>query len=161
MSISEVGNINTYKHRPREVITHGTVWHPLCILKFYEMCKERSYFKPEFVNRAASFLEDEIKEERIDKHSGLGFAILSEDSLNVARWDKEYPTALRNDIYIFDNQDLNVINLLDIRDVGAFCVWELGIVNFEREQWMKYLQSERYVEDKHDYIKEMIEGPLQ
>ena len=75
--------------------------------------------------------------------------------LNVARWDSKYPIVVVNSVYEFPEENRDVLSSkeLDIGDIGAYCVWELGIVNHERIAWMKYLNSQREAQDKINYLQ--------
>lgn len=162
MDLTNIGNLDNYKHEPRCVVPCGLIEHSNLILKFYAMFKE-ALTQPN-VDEAKKCLEDRIGLGvvlgKIDPLSGLGFAILSEDMLNVARWDTN-PIVLKNQIYSYEQDEssgkyLGNAKLLDIRYVGSFCIWELGIVDYERGAWMKYLKSERNEEDKNDYLGNMM-----
>ena len=151
-----------YKHEPRCVVPCGLIEDPNLVLKFYAMFK--GALTQSNVDEAREFLEDRIGLGvglgEIDPLSGFGFAILSEDMLNVARWDTN-PIVLRNQIYGYEQDEssgkyFNNAKLLDIRNVGSFCIWELGIVDYERDAWMKYLKSERSEKDKDDYLGNMM-----
>ena len=157
MDLTNIGNFD-YKHKPRCVVPCGLIEHPNLVLKFYAMFKEA--LTQSNVDEAKGFLEDKINSGEITPLTGLGFAILSEDMLNVVRWDRN-PIVLRNQIYSYE-QDENTsryfdnAKLLDISDIGSFCIWELGIVEYERRDWMKYLKSERNEADKRYYLGNMM-----
>jgi len=156
--IEQLGNIKNYKHEPRTARAQGLVTNPKLVLKLYSMAKslhptERTIYY------TGKILENKIDEGEIKPLIGLGFAILSEDMLNVARWDTEYPIVLKNQIYGFE-RSVDSLEPLNINDVGSFCIWELGIINHEKEAWKKYLQSEKSELDKEGYIKNFIEGKL-
>ena len=155
-----IGNIGgDYDHRPRWVTPWKLFESPNLVLKMYSMVikGESSLSNP--VSDAEEFLRKEIKEGKIDPLTGLGFAILSEDTLNVARWDTKQPI-VKNQIYGYENGDMKTAEPLDISDVGSFCIWELGIVNHEREAWKRYLKYRRTEAAKIRYLDDMIEGKL-
>ena len=155
MAYKNIGNIPIeYKHKEREVEPIGLIKEPSLILKLYNMyiMDKPISSRGQLLNESREFLIEEVRRGRIDPLIGLGFSILSEDMLNVARWDAECPIVLKNQIYGYKNGDLGTAELLDIRDVGSFCIWELGIVNHERSSWKKYLESERKDVDKRQYV---------
>lgn len=41
---------------------------------------------------------------------------------------------------------------------GTFCVWELGIVNHEKDAWKRFLLSERSQEDREAYLNDLYYG---
>ena len=155
MAYENLGDFGGYVHQPREYHKTGLITDFNLVLKLYNMHIKGIPLENSLVQRSMNVLEQEIKSGNIAPLSGLGFAILSEDMLNVARWDNEYPIVLKNQIYEKSNDKFNPV---DIRKVGPFCVWELGIVNYERNEWIKYLQSQRVEEDKSIYLNSFYEG---
>lgn len=159
MSLEDLGNVREdYKHEPRTARAQGLITNPKLILKLYSMAKD-SYPTGRTINDARKILNKKINEGEINPFIGLGFAILSEDMLNVARWDTEYPIVLKNQIYGFEGS-VNSLELLEIDKVGSFCIWELGIVNHEKDIWKKYLQSKHLEIDKNRYLENFIERKL-
>jgi len=157
---NSIGNLrDDYQHQPRVVEPKGLVVTPNLVLKLYSMFKD---LPPEkrTVAEAKKILKKDITREVLDPLSGMGFAILSEDMLNVSRWDDEYPIVLKNDIYCFDKGNIKSAELVDVRDAGSYCVWELGIVNHERDAWMRFLNSGRGKSEKQRYLDDFIRGAL-
>ncbi|HLD48794.1 MAG TPA: hypothetical protein VJB11_00350 [archaeon] len=148
-----------YELVQRESTRTGIVICSSIILKFYDMHKTGNAPDAKLIDESQTFLLNEIKKGNIEPYLGLGFAILSEDMLNVTRWDSEYPIVLKNQIYGY-KKDFESAELLDIRDVGSFCIYELGIVNHERNAWKKYLESKRRGIDKSKYLNSFFEGLL-
>ena len=79
--------------------------------------------------------------------------------INIAQWDKEEPIVLKNQIYTFE-KDLSTAKSEKIEDVGSFCMWELEIVNHEKEVWKKFLSSRRTGKDLDNYLFNKIKGDL-
>ncbi|MBU3906935.1 MAG: hypothetical protein KKA64_01660 [Nanoarchaeota archaeon] len=157
-----IGNIREdYQHEPRIIAPMGLVVNPQLVLKTYSMMKHGTENVESFIE-VKNFLDEEIQKGNITPLIGLGFAILSEDMLNVARWDVEYPIVIKNQIYGYKYEqegDLSkTAERLDINNVGAFCVWELGIVNHEKEAWKRFLSSSRMEENKKKYLEDVING---
>lgn len=146
---------------PREVRYIGLIEEPNLILKFYDIHFSGKPTDESTLNKVRGFLQAEIKEGRVDPHTGLGFAILTNDTLNVVRWNKEYPILVQNQQYGF-NDDYTSAKALDIREtnVGSFCIWEIGVTDYERKVWRKYVDSDKSEEDKKDYLHSVIEGSL-
>lgn len=167
-----IGNLrDDFKYEPQHVMSVGLLTSPSLVLKMYQMAKEMPFSWDRMVD-AKKFLAREIEQGRVAPLTGLGFAILSKDMLNVARWDTEHPIVIKNQIYgvpEYTEEHLKLLGqksafdsaeLLDLGKVGPFCIWELGIVNWERNAWKKYLQSKRTETDKWDYLESTIEGHL-
>jgi len=160
INYKNIGNVD-YRHIPRIAKPIGLVKTPELVLKMYEMIKQSTifgYFGKDYITETALFLESQAEKGKIENLSGLGFTILSEDMLNVAVWDKDYPIVLKNQIYGF--KEFGSFKPLNLKKTGSFCIWELGIVNYERNLWKKYLQSERKEADKRKYLNSRIEGLL-
>ncbi len=159
---NKLGKVDeNYKHEPRNILYSGLINHPSLVLKMYSMFKEA--ITQGNVDEARTFMQDRIDSGEIEPLLGMGFAILSEDMLNVARWDAKYPIVLRNEIYGYEqsHKDFKYFSeatLLDPREVGSFCAWELGIVNHEKKAWLKYLVSQRKESDKERYLEDLIIG---
>ena len=174
LNLKKVGNIKKdYNHEPRSVAYSGLVTERNLVMKLYAMFTEPPVLW-DLVVDAKKFLVSEISGGKIEPLTGMGFAILSKDMLNVARWDTEYPIVLRNQIYGYHYNNLtddklrafglesrfHNAELFNTQEIGSFCIWELGIVNFEKDAWKEYLASKRTKRDKKQYLGKVIEGPL-
>lgn len=161
--LTKLANFPEYKHEPRIVKPEGLVKDPQLVLKMYTMMRNQVDNRG-VVRNAKKFMERVIKRSLKREgaiESGLGFVILSEDMLNMAIWNNKYPIVLKNGIWTYkeDFKDENIKHE-DIRDVGSFCVWELGIVAHERDAWKRYLASERAEVNKRNYLGDTISGGL-
>ena len=159
IDFDNIGNVRNYRDEQRRVTSQGLVINPSLVLKMYSMLKETSpHFSPRALRRSNHFLQQEIRDGRLEPLLGMGFAILSEDTLNVARWGwtAESPIVVKNKLYEHDFRSENgKTTELDIGKEGPFCIWELGIVGYEREAWRRYLDSERTNQDKAHYLFDM------
>lgn len=146
---------------PREVCYIKLIEESEMTLKFYDIYFSGKTTNNSTLSKVEQFLRSEIKGDKIDPHSGLGFAILTNDTLNVVRWNKEYPILLQNQQYGF-NKDYTSAKPLDIRenDVGSFCIWEIGVADHERQVWREFVDSERGEEDLNKYLAAVIEGEI-
>lgn len=163
MEYSHIGNIREdYQHEPRDVRSRGVVTTPRLALKFYSMMKPSTSSATirETVDAAQRLLKTEIKYGKIAPEVGMGFAILSEDMLNVARWDSKHPIVLKNYIYEYEKGDVLTATPTYAGEIGSFCIWELCIVQHERDAWKRYLVSEHEEEDKKRYLEDCFEGTL-
>lgn len=154
---SKLGNFE-YKHEHRIAHPLGLVETPELAIKYYGMCKQDGEsFKDKEIEEYKNIMKDMINNGHIKPLSGLGFAIYSGDFLNVAVWDNEKPFVLKNRIFVPDEEGkMDILNLNE----GAFCAFELGIVNYEKGLWLDYLQSERKTSDKMSYLNKQLEGIL-
>lgn len=105
-------------------------------------------------------------ENQLNFHSGLGFAILSEDILNISLWGREVPSVIHPNLYQFPNlASLTEISPRTLRrsssdELGAFCIYEAGILQQERVFWRKFLESKRKDSDKQRYLEHHAFGPI-
>jgi len=159
MNLKNVGNLRRdYVLKSETAKSQGFIIHPQLVLKLYSMA-ENLHPGSGIIWEIKEILKDKICIGEITPLIGMGFAILSKDMLNVARWDIDYPIVFKNQIYGFEN-GLNSLKLLDIRDIGALCIWEGSIFTHEKEAWKKYLQSQHTELDKSRYLNNFIEGDL-
>lgn len=93
----------------------------------------------------------------------LGFVILHRCGpefyfLLVATWQNnnevwESVFAKRSD----DEDDFSPFTF-ETHHRGTFCVWELGIVNHEKDAWKRFLLSERSQADREAYLYDLYYG---
>ncbi len=161
MEYEKLGNIRPGYQNPRRAVRPvGLVKDPTLVLKLYDMYIKGQSTPEPLIQDSRGFLEREISRGNIKPYIGMGFAILSKDMLNVARWDITFPIVLQNQLYVFNEGKLTTLSRLDISDEGSFCVWELGIVAHEKEAWKRFLASKRKEADKRRYLEDVIEGDL-
>jgi len=148
-----------YLHQPRAVEPAGVLAASGLTLKVYDMFIPGKPGNP--VNEASAFLEQECVSGRLPPLSGLGFTIVSKDMINVVRWDGRCPIVMNNQIYEYDSKNLiETAKKLDVNECGSFCIWEAGIVNFEKDAWTDYLASRRTEEDEKEYLHSFLRGSL-
>ncbi len=161
MVYGNIGNTSPdYVSVPRYATPRGWVEARSLVLKLYTMHKEGERITDYTVRDTKSFLRAKVKEGEIKKHIGMGFAILSSDMLNIGVWDDKIPHVLKSQLYEYNSKNIYTAKPLDIREDGAFCAWELGIVKFETDLWIKYLASARSWVDKGEYLSKKLIGEL-
>lgn len=165
--LESLGNIpKSYANPQRAVRFEGYViprkenQDPKAIFKFYDMVIRGEKTPRELVVDAKKFLENEVNKKVILPHLGMGFAILSRNTLNAALWDKSEPIVPVNYLYEFEHNNFNTATKVDINKKGAFCMWELEIVNHEKEAWKKYFYSDRKNIYKLAWTTDTIQGDL-
>ena len=162
-NLENLGNFPNYINNPKESIREDHFISKKMILKKYILTNQQN----SFLNYGALFETDmfilrEIREGKINPFSGLGFMILSENTLNLARWDEEIPYLLKNNVYSInlEKKHIKILGMLERMEEGAFCMWELGIVSHEKEAWKKYLNSSRKLKNKEEYLNTFFDGKL-
>lgn len=127
-------------------------------LKFYNIHFLGKPNSNGIIENVERFIRNEISSGNVEKFSGYGFVILTNDSMNWVMWNDEYPILLQNKQYEF-NEDYSSAKPLDIREknVGSFCIWEIGVADYERKAWMKFVDGE-YSEE--EYFTDNVDGAL-
>ena len=161
MNIKKLGYFKEFNNPKRFVKPNKLIITQKLILKSYDMFTENPSDKRTIKNME-EFLIKEINNKNLSPRIGLGFTILSKDMLNVVRWDDKYPIVAVNNLYEFPKENRNIMEAkpLIVDDFGAYCIWELGIVNYEKNLWKEYLNSKRTKRDKIKYLYNSIEGNL-
>jgi hypothetical protein len=160
--LKDLGNVRQGFRNPDRFATPcGLLMTPKLILKKYDM-HFAEYPDEIRVEGMERFLSKEIEKGKVSPRIGLGFAIFSKDMINVVRWDDKYPIVAVNNLYEFLDMDKEYLKpaKLDVDNSGAYCVWELGIMEHEKKAWMKYLNSKFTEKDKMNYILNFAQGRL-
>lgn len=163
MKLEDIGNFD-YSPKPRVIQPRGVVYVPkIAAVKFYIMYKvENRYSKDESryliesnLEDVKSQLENKLKRKSIPSRSGLGYAILSENTFNVSMWGCNSSDAHIGFQKLFSIKGTPAkIDPLNIRIAGSFCSWELEISRHEAIAWRRFLYSERTEEDKNRYLSD-------
>ncbi|MEM4230311.1 MAG: hypothetical protein QXF25_00310 [Candidatus Pacearchaeota archaeon] len=151
-----IGNVEMPDIERRRATKVGLVTSQNIVLKMYSMLKKSPEDFSERIQEAKGFLEKEITEGKIEPLSGMGFAIFSENRLNVSRWDSKQPLVVVNQVYSYDGN----FTPINISEAGSFCIYELVIVASERAAWERFLRSHRDSEDKKRYLNSWFEGEI-
>ena len=171
MDLSRVGEfegeyqLKQQRVRPVGFVTKGLETRPDVILKLYEMAKAGEDF---YSNTQVGNIRDFVRSKfgfgrgELDRLSGIGFAIISKGMVNVARWGIDILYLPVNRLYEFKEMSppLTTFRVVNSDKEGAFCGWEIGIVDFETKRWFEFLRSPRKDDDKRRYLEARIEGDL-
>jgi len=161
--VSRFGNFGLYIPHPHFTLFEGLVECPEAILKMYAMSDDGHAMDRDLVGESMSYIQKLLSPNTpgaLNPFSGLGFAILSHEYLNVARWDLEDPVLLHNQPYSFGKERPCVFSPLENMDDGAFCAWELGVADVEKRAWLNYLRSRGTKKDKRVYLSTYEQGWL-
>jgi hypothetical protein len=123
----------------------------------------------DLVDESRRFARAEIESERLDIGSELGFAMLHLGDEGMPRntfamlfvctwrhnnelWQTLFTKSLASncpyELFVEDGH------------IGAFCVWELGVVLHERDAWNRFLYSSRDDAAAREYLAAKYEGPV-
>jgi len=150
---------------PRLVTPYGIVLAPnIAAVKLYHMVPYEGNISINMlpVNRT---IKDKLESGEIKPCSGLGYAVLSEDVLNISMWDSGVdenspPYVIHPNVYTFgegrfDNSRLERKN---VSEVGPFCAWEGDLFGHESLAWRRYLYSKRTNQDKLEYLQDFYQA---
>jgi hypothetical protein len=161
MSYEHLGNMpEGFEHEQREIQPVGLIVEPQLVMKLYQMFAAGKPLDPGYMSECKGFIKEQVRSGNVEPYIGLGFAKLGKEIINVARWDDELPIELKNQVFRVRDGNLSTAEEVDIREVGAFCLWELGFVNHEKEAWKRYLVSQQTEADKTRYLEDFMEGLL-
>ncbi len=131
--------------------------------KLYSLTlKGQEDFSRELLIDAGDFISSEFDDGRIEPYSGLGFSIISDGLLNIVTWGGNHIDVCNPHLYGFDSKKLFMKSFepLDVRDEGAFCIYETRIANYEGTAFLRYLKSERRKEDEKEYLSSRFSGVI-
>lgn len=165
MKLDDLGNFEGYVPRDRIVKPCEPVYHGgKAAVKMYSMlCEKSPRLTNSQINVVRNFVRNELKSDKIDPKIGLGFAILSEDILNINMWGGEFPSLINPNIYSINESAYSIKDFehQDVVSVGSYCAWEGALVGHESRVWREYMLSGRTNGDKLLYLKNLYSGKIQ
>ncbi len=151
--------IGAYTARPHTLTVASHVIIPEAVVKCYLLSpQKRDLPSPAAVDHVRKIINFKLKHQ-LNLESGMGFAILSEDTLNVSLWKRRPASVIQPHIYSFANMDAlahtapRELKETLVDRAGAYCVYELAVVAQERDFWLEFLKSPRKEEDKKRYLQ--------
>jgi hypothetical protein len=147
----ELSNISQDKDSRRIFFAGRTKSYSL-ILKLYNLYYYDKAIDFTLLRESKEFLEREIMYGHIEPHSGLGFAVISEDMLAVKMGAIERPYDFQFKIYGFEEGDFGTIKPTIPRD-GHLSDPERRIVKHEIRAWLEYVESGQ---DKEKYLSNVL-----
>ena len=95
----------------------------------------------------------------------LGFVILHRCGqafyfLLVSTW--RGTNELWETVFYKENEAMQDFGLFTFQGAhrGTFCVWELGAVLYEKDAWVRFLESARTAQDQQAYLESRFEGAV-
>jgi len=150
-----------YEFPGKVAVHHGVLFSPDIpyALKYYEFQKGNP---PEPVDNKyriglQEHLDGEILGKKINPQSGLGYIIISEGYCN-ANFFGDINVVSPN-LYAFD-EEINVWKEANVKEKGAYCVWEFKIGMHEVDAWVRLLKSDRTAQDVQRYLSSFAAGAL-
>lgn len=161
MKLDDLGNFEGYKPKSRTVRPYGPAYEEgIAAVKIYSMLPESSKpFTDSEMSLARYFICEELRSGRVEPKIGLGFAVLSEDVLNINLWGGEFPSLLNPNIYTWKTSTCNW-GRGEIASDGAYCAWEGELVGYESRLWREYMLSGRRAADKKWYLENSYSGEI-
>ncbi len=139
--LKNVGNLpKGYKYEPGAIWPQGAFYGSDLILKFYTTFKEIPIGSKN-IEDSKNFIQNLLDRNRLDPYIGLGYTILSKNTLNIFRWYQEDPQLLMQTIYEYEKGDTSTLEIRSVEDIGALCLTETIIVAHEKKAWENYIDK--------------------
>lgn len=158
-TLVSVGDIKG-KVPKRRAVPHGHIdfWsidkNPDLILKTYFLQEQRKANPTTGdITDIWMVIEDQLKQGKLKRLSGLGFLIASFKIMNVCRWDFEHADVVVPQIYTLER---DLWTPQKVEGTGAFCSGEKRIYDHENNAWLRFLSSRRIVFDKEVYLNDFL-----
>lgn len=161
--IASLGNFGAYKPQARIIRPERLIYAPKSALKLYSLLKEDTpRFNHKEIRNVKEVIKNKTDNDDFNPYSGFGFAIVSENVLNISVWGGSSPSLVHPRIYSFKDVNSAPDKFVeeDIAKEGAYCVWETAILQHEARAWRKYLFSEREDKNKTRYLTDLFEGSV-
>ncbi|MEK6927927.1 MAG: hypothetical protein AABX11_05850 [Nanoarchaeota archaeon] len=129
-----------------------------CDLKFYTILRKENAGKRD-IELVKSIIKDEFEYGGLEGEVGMGFVMLSDNTLNIPRWSKDNPTILVNSVnFIYKTQNSGYFAPFrtNSHDLGVSYFWQYKILQHERDAWRAYLLSNKSDQDKQRYLSDFL-----
>jgi hypothetical protein len=165
-NLSDLGNtvpaVYTYY---KKIVSSGQPLNlPGACLKWYDLYPPEAEITEEQALAAKEFIESEVKAGQLKLEGELGFVILHRAGdyllLLITTWRNT--NEMWESVYAKkagDTEDYIRIISKDAH-IATYCVWELGAVWYERNAWVRFIESKRDEETKLAYINDLFEGTV-
>ena len=152
-----------YEHRPKAARAGQSVALGNAVLKWYEIAPEGEPVPPSVSDLARLGLADAARLGELRLGGELGFVILHRCGqafyfLLVSTWQND--NELWETVWAKDGPDDPDFHPWPLEGTHrpTYCVWELGVVAYERIAWSRYLRSARDRDARLDYMRDTYEG---
>ena len=154
-----------YRHQPKRVSPKAELTLGRAALKWYNLAPEVELV-PEAIERLArAFLSAQSIQKEVGVEPEIGFVILHRCGqafyfLLLCTWRGS--NELWETVFYKENDAMKDFGVFTFQGAhrGTFCVWELGAVLHEKEAWLRFLKSERTVQDRQAYLDSRFEGAV-
>ena len=153
----------SYEHSAKTARGGQSVALGNTLLKWYEIASEAERVPPPVSDLARLGLADAARLGELRLGGELGFVVLHRCGesfyfLLVCTWQND--NELWETVWAKDGPDDREFHPwpLDGTHRPTFCVWELGVVAYERVAWSRFLRSARDRDARLDYMRDTYEG---
>jgi len=156
--LHKTGNARSFEYGTWYIDSMGWFESENLFLKMYNLQRDAIITSTtDFIHRESKkAIYSELKAGRLAPFSGMGFAIISDNVLNVCRWhDKFSRPVVVPQIYELElaaNPRSLKVTGQKVEEVGAFCDIEERVYRRELSAWIKFLKSERMLTNKLEYL---------
>ena len=152
-----------YEHRPKAARAGQSVALGNTLFKWYEIALEDDPVPPSVSDLARLGLAEAARLGELRLGGELGFVILHRCGeafyfLLVSTWQND--NELWETVWAKDGPDDPDFHPWPLEGTHrpTYCVWELGVVAYERIAWSRYLRSARDRDARLDYMRDTYEG---
>ena len=134
-----------------------------CHIKTYELFPVGTPVNPILITDSLDMIAEKFLSGSVSRRSGVGFAIISDDLININIWGSETPSLIHqtpytsrersNGHFVFQRQQ-------DISQLGSYCIWESKILAHEAGAWLEYLRSPKTPADLTSYLDKKLSDIL-
>jgi hypothetical protein len=153
----------SYEHRPKAARAGQSVALGNTLLKWYEIAPQDDPVPPSISDLARLGLADAARLGELRLGGELGFVILHRCGeafyfLLVSTWQND--NELWETVWAKDGPDDPGFHPWPLEGTHrpTYCVWELGVVAYERIAWSRYLRSARDRDGRLEYMRDTYEG---
>jgi hypothetical protein len=153
----------SYEHHPKAARAGQSVSLGNALLKWYEIAPEGEPVPASVSDLARLGLADAARLGELRLGGELGFVILHRCGaafyfLLVSTWQND--NELWETVWAKDGRDDPEFHPwpLDGSHRPTYCVWELGVVAYERLAWSRFLRSARDRDARLEYLRDTYEG---
>jgi hypothetical protein len=132
-----------------------------CLIKTYELFPLGGKRNHVLYASSTEMIADRIIEGNVPRMSGMGFAVISDEAINLNIWGDDNPSIVHPTIYVPHRKsdgEYRFEKQQDISRLGAYCVWEARILGHEAEAWLTFLRSPQNDVALNVYLKNRIKG---
>jgi hypothetical protein len=158
-----------YVHHQRIAVPGPDFVLPSIQLKWYQIHRPGVEISDVLIEESRRFIKVEIEGGRLKIANEFGFVMLhlGDEPPSRNTFAMLFACTWRNNNELWRTlytkslgSDQEYTLFMNDGHIGAFCVWELGVVLHEREAWNRYLYTGRDEKASLAYYNDKVDGPV-